>query len=99
MAKEEFNDIKYYKTSETEITPHFEDLTAEHTIRIRFSCEGQRFQHKKGYKKIGYDKAKQKLETWLHDKIQELKNTDICNYLIEFADNDNDNISVSLNKK
>ena len=99
MTKEEFNDIKYYKTKEKETTPHFEDFKATHKIRIRFSYEGQRFEHLKGYKKIGYDKAKQELETWFHDKIQELKNKDICNYLIEFADNDNDNISVSLNKK
>ena len=85
------------KKEDKELIPHFDDLKTEHKIRLRFYYDKQKYEQKKGYKKIGYDKAKQELETWFNDKIIELKHNNNFNNIIEIDELDNDKIWISLN--
>jgi len=75
LTKEEYDKIKYYKKEEKEIIPHFDDISGS-KIRLRFYYNGEKYEKKLGYVKIGYEKAKDSLETYFNDKIQELKTKD-----------------------
>jgi hypothetical protein len=87
MTKEEFNDIKYYKKEDKEIIPHFDDLKTESKVRVRFYYDGQKYESKKGYKQIGFEKAQEELNIWFNEKIKELKTKNNNNINIDNASN------------
>ena len=72
-------------------------MKKEHKIRLRFYYDKQKYEHKKGYKKIGYDKAKQELETWFHDKVEALKHNNKFDNIIETDELDNTKTWISFN--
>ena len=72
MTKEEYDAIKYYKKEEKEIKPHFDTIESNKTIRLRFYHNGQRFEKNKSYGKIGYNKAKDELDLYFSQKVDEL---------------------------
>ena len=51
------------------IVPHFTDITGKKAIRLRYSINGMRYEKNMGYNKIGYDKAREELETWFNENV------------------------------
>ena len=79
MTVEEFNKIKYYEKEEKEITPIFTDMKSIKICRLRYSHNGERKEFKKGYAKIGYEKAKEHLENRFNEELQKIKIKELNN--------------------
>jgi hypothetical protein len=69
MTIEECSEIKYYK-KEIKTVAHYEDMASKKILRLRFCFKGQKYEKKKGYAKIGIEKAKEELETHFEEQMK-----------------------------
>ena len=56
-----------------DIIPKFSDLAKTKILLIRYNVNGMRFGKKRGYAKIGIEKAKEELNTWFNEQITKYK--------------------------
>ena len=56
-----------------DIIPRFTDIKNTKTIRLRYYVNGMPFEKKKGYAKIGYEKAKEELDIWFNEEVKKYK--------------------------
>ena len=53
-----------------DIMPSFTDLKKVKQVRLRYNVNGMTFEKKRGYAKIGYEKAKEELNIWFNEQIK-----------------------------
>ena len=70
MTKDRFLEIKDAPIP-CLIHPHYD--TEGTNVRCRFTYNGERYKHKIGYKKIGYEKAQQQLVDWFNGELNKLQ--------------------------
>ena len=56
-----------------DIMPSFLDEKKPKRIRLRYYVNAMTFEKKRGYAKIGYDKAKEELNIWFNNEIKKYK--------------------------
>ena len=56
-----------------DIMPSFLDEKKPKRIRLRYYVNGMKFEKKRGYAKIGYEKAKEELNIWFNGQIKKQK--------------------------
>ena len=70
------NDNTIYKQIVVkDIIPKFMDIKNTKTIRLTYYVNGIAFVKKKGYAKIGYEKAKEELDLWFNEEVKKIQIT------------------------